>query len=293
MLNLFKSKEPITTSVQLKDYPAIVHEIHKEFLTAGDSIIEEANSILSECEAKSICKGKRLAALGFNKVPEAVNAIETENKIITTKEVADLVRYYQINYPNNKFITEPQVKSICEKYGLLCGDISMYKGFVPERNLNQIELFKLKGADTPFATLEGSRYKADGFDTTIHDETIGYLNESDIIDKWAKGQIINKGHFWVCGRSIDSSSKDKVNNRITNLYDSNWGYVKAVPFDKSYRICAPLKDMDIPSDKRVDGYKIKNIPDPVVLQPVNGGYLIVTAWGDEASDEIIVNEKMN
>lgn len=36
-----------------------------------------------------------------------------------------------------------------------------------------------------------------------------------------------------------------------------------------------------------------NVPDPVVLQPVKGGFLIVCAWGEEASDEIVVNEKMN
>ena len=39
------------------------------------------------------------------------------------------------------------------------------------------------------------------------------------------------------------------------------------------------------------------IPDPVVLQPVNFKgekyYLIVTAWGDEASDELVVNETLN
>ena len=39
--------------------------------------------------------------------------------------------------------------------------------------------------------------------------------------------------------------------------------------------------------------KTVNIPDPVVLQPVCGGYLIVCAWGDEASDEIVVNQQMN
>ncbi len=31
------------------------------------------------------------------------------------------------------------------------------------------------------------------------------------------------------------------------------------------------------------------VPDPVILQPVKGGYLIVTAWGDEASDPDIIN----
>ena len=39
------------------------------------------------------------------------------------------------------------------------------------------------------------------------------------------------------------------------------------------------------------------IPDPVVLQPVMFNktkyYLIVTAWGDEASDELVVNQNHN
>ena len=39
-----------------------------------------------------------------------------------------------------------------------------------------------------------------------------------------------------------------------------------------------------------------NIPeliDPVVLQRVVGGYLILSAWGPEASDPIVVNEINN
>ena len=59
------------------------------------------------------------------------------------------------------------------------------------------------------------------------------------------------------------------------------------------QICAPLKDMEVKSNQKVKGYKIMDIPDPVVLQPVRGGYLIVCAWGDEASDEIVVNQQMN
>jgi len=34
-------------------------------------------------------------------------------------------------------------------------------------------------------------------------------------------------------------------------------------------------------------------PDPVVLYPVEKGYIIVTAWGDEASDPLVANEQMN
>jgi hypothetical protein len=45
---------------------------------------------------------------------------------------------------------------------------------------------------------------------------------------------------------------------------------------------------------REDGFILKDeIKDPIVMKPVNGGFLIVSKWGLEASDEIVVNERMN
>jgi hypothetical protein len=64
--------------------------------------------------------------------------------------------------------------------------------------------------------------------------------------------------------------------------------VKTTPF----KICAPIKDMDT-SGMRLINNKLVYIPDPVVLFPVELGYIIVTAWGDEASDENVVNADLN
>ena len=237
MFNLFKKEASVKTS---SSYPQVVQEIHNEFLSAGDKILQEAQSILSKAKTKNLEKGKRLASLGFKNVPEAVTALEVKRTMVTTRELADLVQYYQINYPNNKFITEEQVKAICEKYGLVCGEIEMYKGFVPENKLSIIEKFSLRKKDYP------TMYMVPG---------IGLLSKKDL----------------------------------------NKHYVGVEPVSKQmgFNICAPLKDMEIPQGKEVRGYKIQNIPDPVVLQPVKGGYLIVCAWGDEASDEIVVNQINN
>ena len=63
-------------------------------------------------------------------------------------------------------------------------------------------------------------------------------------------------------------------------------------------IAAPAKDFNL-SEAEIKNFKITkvHIPDPVVLQPVffkgEKYYLIVTAWGQEASDELVVNHKMN
>lgn len=256
---LFGKKEKVVTevlvaepNVSTRKYPKEVEAIHNEFFTAGDNILQEATCLLKQLEEKDLAKGKRLAALGFNKTREAVVAIETENKLATTKEIADLVMYYRVNYPNNKFITEEQVKHICEKYGLVFGETTMYKGFVPENKLVLIEKFSAKDKDVK---------------KIVCSKNIGWSGLKI-------GDLVNDG------------------GRDARLYKSIF---KEVAINDSLKICAPLKDMDIPDTKHLVGYKImdKPIPDPVVLQPVKGGYLVVACWGDEASDEIVVNQDMN
>jgi hypothetical protein len=53
------------------------------------------------------------------------------------------------------------------------------------------------------------------------------------------------------------------------------------------QICAPQKDMNL-DGMRVDGHQILAPRlDPVILQPVEQGFIIVTAWGDEAEDPLV------
>ncbi len=59
------------------------------------------------------------------------------------------------------------------------------------------------------------------------------------------------------------------------------------------KICAPLSQMEMTGYKLFGIHIVKEVPDPIVLQPVNGGYLIVCAWGNEASDELVVNSINN
>lgn len=293
MFNLFKKSEQQTEVIvsEKKQYPQVVHDIHNEFFTAGDEILKEAECLLKDLEQKDLTKGRRLAALGFSKTREAVVAIETENKLATTKDIADLVMYYRINYPNNKFITEEQVKQICKKYGLVCGETSMYKGFVPENKLFLIEQFKLKKQDIPYAIITDSWHG---------DEIVGFLKKEDIISDYANRCISNNTTFYLV-----SGNQCKVNDvknaeryryigkGLSGIYEQERYLRVEAATNVTMKICAPLKDMEIPDGKEVKGYKIQNIPDPVVLQQVNGGYLIVAAWGDEASDEIVVNQTSN
>ena len=205
-------------NVLKRQYPKEVEAIHNEFFTAGDNILQEATCLLKQLEEKDLAKGKRLAALGFNKTREAVVAIETENKLATTKEIADLVMYYRVNYPNNKFITEEQVKQICEKYGLVCGETSMYKGFVPENKLFLIEQFKLKKKDVPYAIITDSWHG---------DEIVGFLKDEDIISNYGKQCMLKNTHFYVVSgtecRSEDVKNAEKYRYFGKGLFaDRDW-----------------------------------------------------------------------
>ncbi len=139
-----KVLEQPTVAPKTKEYPKIVQEIHREFDIAGDKLIEEANIILGNTPKINESKVDLLKSLGFTQTKELVKAEEVKRQVEFTQKQLEAVNYYRREYPFNKFITEVQVQIICKKYGLVCGDVSKYQGFVPEKNLKEIANFKLK-----------------------------------------------------------------------------------------------------------------------------------------------------
>lgn len=296
MISLFKRKSEVSVQPKVETlvadkkskYPSVVDEIHNEFFTAGDKILEEANEVLVKCKLKDVDKGKRLASVGFINVPQAVEAVKVEQTMITSKEMAELVQYYAIHYPNNKFITEDQVNEICKKYGLVSGSIGLYKGFVPEIKLELIEKFRLKPNDeiTAFFHVNSS-----------HHDTLPkyFITDKDLTDA-GKRYLIDNGSK---SNYITGSDGSQINNPV-HFTESCYNVFKGITFvqcvraeNKGLEICAPIKDMKI-NGMDLKGYNlVKHIPDPIVTQKVHGGRLIICAWGDEASDEIVVNQTMN
>lgn len=271
MFNLFKKPEVQKTTIN--SYPVEVLEIHNEFNTAADRLIEEANQILKEGEKKDFEKVDRLKSLGFIKANQVSELEPIRQKIELTKEQVQLINYYKVQYPFNKFITTEQVEQICKKYGLVYGDVSLYKGFVPEKNLKEIESFKLKTKDIPYLTVYDRQ-----------NNMIGTIPKKDCDDSLI-------GFF---ERSLDNLIYITESNGQRANYSfpvPHYEKYKHLPFVKgrkekpSLKICAPLKDMDTTGMNLTNGFKLeKEIPDPVVLQPVNQGFLIVTMWADEQFD---------
>jgi hypothetical protein len=226
-----------------------VEEVHREFLTASEKLVSEANQLLANC---SVEKSNRLSKMGFSRTGEVVASAEA----VRMERLVKVIQKYAISHPNNKVITDDQIKTICNKYGLIMGSVDRFKGFVPEKNLRDMESFKVPTEK----------------EYPVPDEP----QQPFIPGKSSLSDLIR-------GFRIPSS-----------LIYSDFIRSEFSPAKDSFSICAPQKDMHINSWERVEDNKIVHVPDPVVLYPIeNNCYLIVTAWGDEASDPIVVNQKMN
>ena len=253
LLNLIKSKAKVISQPQ-PDYikglteQQIVEQIHNEFFTEVDRLLEYCGiqkSMTTE-EEIAVDKSNRLSDLGFynslaHEKAEPVRQALAED--LGKNQLKEAIEYFSNKYPQYKFITEDSVKKICDKYNLYYGKVSKYIGDVPEKNLIEIENFKVDDKDMYFIerSLYGSQY-------------IRSYNEY-------------KGNWWKLDRE---------------------GFV----------IAAPITDFKLDKNTTITDRKISfTVPDPIVLQPViykkKTYYLVVTAWGAEASDELVVNQKMN
>lgn len=80
---------------------------------------------------------------------------------------------------------------------------------------------------------------------------------------------------------------------LASIYLSESRADAAPKFDTKLQICAPQHDFNT-QGKEIKNRKLSQIiPDPVVLMPCIGGFLIVTAWGAEAKDEQVQNPNKN
>lgn len=277
----------VTTHQTVND---IVEEIHDSFYSEVEKLLAEAkitNSLETEYQSL-IDKSERLRALGFTntkEVKEAQAEIDRLNRLKNDNSekaiLIDAIEYFSAKYPNYKFITDESVTKICEKYGLVRGPIHKYIGTVPDKNLKHIEDFKLDKVDDCYTLYP---FDNERLDANYSHYIVGYINGSEY-----ESREKNVIHIWA-GKYCITRPDD---NDTLGLRDT------LQIIKESLNIIAPVKDFDMKKSK-LNGNMIVDkieVPDPIVLNPVcykNRKYsLVVTAWGLEASDELVVNPNHN
>lgn len=288
-------------------------EIHADFYGAEERLFVEAIGLSQGGLVTKASKAERLKKIGFGKAKPIKDCEEIEKKRSVSGHIIKAIEHFRTYYPQNKFITEPEVKRLCEKYGLLLGDASSYVGDMPEKNLADIERFKLRKGDWKEKNISW-------FSMFMDESGQQPRTQSGLLGLWRPQQQPELDEYGLyfgkprqSGRNSQYESllseymraKDAMALQMGIPRDKE-GYATCVdPYNKpekkkeyeqpAFKICAPKEDFDTRGWEVRDGYRL--VWDPVVLQPVSkdgiDGYLIVTAWGDEASDEIVIPSAKN
>jgi len=279
-----------------------VADIHQEIDTAEDRLFEQAEQIISGLkptpEMEAEMKAQRLELQGFvgtplvkklKKVKEERN--EINRQIITTKADAELIRYYKFNYPFQKFLTISELDRICKKYNLIYAPVSNYIKDVPEKNLKEIEdvktLFKSDSQNNLFLL------KVKWFWQSCP------LNIRILLRKEVEYRPLSYSY------GTPSLSEADVANTLKNLgYKGNYsGYIYSSAIIREVErqglfICAPRSHFKLSGlfKRGTLGFfnsKTWEVKDPIVFRYCRGGVQVITKWGLEAEDDVLVNEKLN
>lgn len=261
-----------------------IEAIHKRFDIAGERLLAQAKRIIANSKSPNTNKVERLKALGFGATKPIKEMQEREKAQSEAHVIIEAIEYYTTYYPSYKFISIKQIESISKKYGLLYGDSKNYLGDIPDKNLEEIEAFKLREEDyyeepksiwesllTPHSMSSFYERYMVGFDPirTEPVQTQGLI--PSITD--------NGDRVMSLGMALLAEEKTKTPK-------------KQKP---SFKICAPKKEFNTAGYEVKDGFRL--FYDPIVIQPVKyktiEGGLIISKWGLEGQDESLVNEINN
>lgn len=256
-----------------------VEEIHQAFDTAGERALLEAKNILAKVTSNEKQENvELLKKLGFNSAAMVTEQAGVNKSITENQFKVKVVEKYAQAYPQYKFIFIDQVVELCKKYGLLCAPVGMYKGNVPTKNLKEIEAFKVSNDDVYRTDSQGIRDRLQ-FDLRKGD----FLSQTEFDRKSTEER-----------NRIRGPQSDMQIMRMNHHYGASAHYTEGKFQKVPLFICAPKNEINIGPFDRVEdvfaGYEIK---DPIVLHFVKDGFLVVSKWGPEANDPILLNEKMN
>ena len=322
----FRKETPVKSEVDMYEIPDIsedqklIDEIHNEFDTAPQRILEQALDIINkesnskiELQSNIVEKAVRLKLLGFEKNALVYNLSHTEREIKKSEglidmnaEMAHRVKYYTSTYPFLKFLPESELDRICDKYGLVYAPVKHYKMPVPEKNLKEIEdAQRLNPSDeqrnlVTYKFVNQYSGKQGDFNKVV--ELFGgdtfTTEELERIHIKYFGEIIKyrlPDTFWYYGYL---ASKGKITNPVIKeafIADS----IETTYDRTGLFIAAPKEHFDL-SDLTFDENKgyyhaktVRIIKDPIVFRYVKGGIQVLSKWGLESEDPALQVEILN
>jgi hypothetical protein len=122
-----------------------------------------------------------------------------------------------------------------------------------------------------------------------------FINEDSVIRICNKYSLLLTNVDRFIGSIPETNQKEIINFKVDKI-DLPHSYSKESEYvNGTSLLIIATKDQLNMKNTRVQGHKLVDIvkEDPIVLQPVKNGYLIVSAWGVEASDKEVQNPRFN
>lgn len=234
-------------------------EVHAELLRECDFAINfKSNNNLSDIKAKA----EFLTHIGFS------NSIATKvYKDLTSGD--ELPQMYAEKYKGQfLFIYESQLERLVEKYNLYVRDLEFYAGDIPEKNIKEMQNFHFSMDDV----YGERRYNySNGYrNIPLNEVLVKYQERLDMVPyQQVSRPIMDYKPFFLQGKIEIAAVKELF---------------LPIAFKKSQERI--ISQPEIQPSMQVD-------TDPIVMLKVPKGRIIITAWGDEANDEILARPALN
>ena len=269
----------------------VVEQIHADFDNAQEQILQEAIEIIEANKVGDKDRIQLMKELGFINVESVKIAQKKLNRQVESKEMADLVMYYQQTYPFLKFLTESKLDEICERYNLIYAPVQSYTEEVPQKNLLEIANSKeilLRDIRLPI-------YKFKHCDSAYKDNSsiIKFLKETEFeinISRVGQEDKVAELYEQVTGQIFD---------RRWAMYWRHNSTFEEVKLDGLF-IAAPKSHFDLSKLSKIKKHGFFQVtkiqsepPDPIVFRYVKGGIQVLSKWGPEAEDQDLVQGILN
>lgn len=204
-----------------------------------------------------------IIAMGFKK---AVNVVDVKDHDRNYKAAGS---FYE-SYPIYKFITDHQLKKLQNRFKLVRGQLDQFKGSIPDKNILELSQVKIDFGDIRWDATDAVSQVAElvadalfGKKPSVKDPIFG--SDMDFL----------KGFMERDKRPLKSFSDFVRNKERSGRYRESDSLTLAQMFKENPAVLTIVAG--------AEAFE-KDVPEscPMVAVAVNGGFLIVTAWSNDA-----------
>ncbi len=265
-----------------------IEDVHNDFNIARTKIYENAQLVVNTSGFKPSEEMEKLHSLGFRS-KQVITYMQSKQQFESNLKISQIIMDYKIKYPTNRFIDHVELVNIIKKYSLVVSSTENFIGQIPERNIKAIASFKLKEEDIRYVSGKPG----------VIGRWVRDMEAEAIIEKESKKREEN-GDFHYTSHMRRESPQKFINDGSVNFSLS-----KEQPqprrdswetFNTNQNSLIVVGTSDQFDMQRVEAEKnslriLDN--DPIVLCPVEYGYLIVTMWGEEANFQEVKDNSLN